>query len=71
MSGFKYYERINYIIELIEKKRTGTPSELAGKFNISERMIYKIINSIKYSEHRNIVYSKQARSYLFEEKIGD
>jgi hypothetical protein len=34
MTGMKFYERYKLLIELIEKRKTGSPKELALKLGI-------------------------------------
>ena len=48
----KYYspqsiERISRLHRLIQEEITGTPRELAFKFNVSERTIYLMIDWLK------------------------
>jgi transcriptional antiterminator len=65
MSGLKYYQRTQYLLELIEKERTGSPKELARKLNVTERTVYNIMDSIKYSFGKEVTYSRDRRSYIF------
>ncbi len=69
MSGLKYYERILYIMELIEKRKTGSPAELAIKLGVTERTVYNIMESLRCSTPGPIEYSKPDRSYIFSNKI--
>jgi len=39
MGGLKYYERTKLLIELIEKERTGNPTELAGRLGVTKRIV--------------------------------
>jgi hypothetical protein len=39
MGGLKYYERTKVLIELIEKERTGSPTELAGRLGVTKRIL--------------------------------
>ncbi len=66
MAGLKYYERIKLLIELIEKK-TGSPGELAKRIGVTKRMIYHILDDLRLSMEKDIVYSKNEKSYVFEE----
>lgn len=68
MAGLKYYERTKYLIELIEKKKTGSPDELAGKIGVTKRMVYHILDDLRLCLEQEISYSKQDKSYVFSEK---
>ncbi|MFY0689950.1 MAG: HTH domain-containing protein [Cyclobacteriaceae bacterium] len=68
MAGMKYYKRIQFILELIEKERTGSPAQLARKLDLSERMVYNILESLRIMDSRPIVYCRERESYVFEEK---
>ncbi|MCC5939138.1 MAG: HTH domain-containing protein [Lunatimonas sp.] len=67
MAGLKYYERTMRLLELIEKGKTGSPKDLARKFGVTERTVYNILDSVKVSFRRRIVYSERDRSYVFED----
>lgn len=60
----KYVSRMQYLQELIEKQRTGTPKELADRLGISERMLYRYIETLKSGE-RPIEFCRKRRSYFF------
>jgi biotin operon repressor len=47
MNFEKYIERIKYLDAIIRKKRTGSPSELAAKLNISRAQLYNHIDYLK------------------------
>lgn len=68
MSGLKYYERTRLILELIEKQKTGSPEELAKKLQVTKRMVYNIIGSLKEVEAKEIIYSRENKSYIFDEQ---
>jgi predicted DNA-binding transcriptional regulator YafY len=57
-------ERINRLHELIKHRRTGTPSELANRLNLSTSMIYKLIDELKLRD-APIVYSRQLGTYYY------
>ncbi|MHA7130683.1 hypothetical protein [Algoriphagus namhaensis] len=67
MAGLKYYERTKLLIELIEKKKTGSPKELADKLGLQERMIYNILDDLRLALGREICYCKEKKSYFFLE----
>jgi transcriptional antiterminator len=59
-------EKVKYFIHLIEKGRTGTPSEVAEKLNVSERTIYSYVNILKNEMNAPIEFNKFRKSYEFE-----
>ncbi|MCC5929303.1 MAG: hypothetical protein JJU28_08675 [Cyclobacteriaceae bacterium] len=67
MAGLKYYERTKLLIELIEKKKTGGPKELAKSLGLKERMIYNVLDDLRLTLGCNICYCKEIKSYVFTE----
>jgi transcriptional antiterminator len=61
------FNKLQFLIKLIESRGTGTPAELARKLNMSERMIYKYIYMLKYEFNAPIAYSRSMKSYYFSE----
>ncbi|GHB37475.1 hypothetical protein [Mongoliitalea lutea] len=61
MAGLKYYERTKLLIELIEKKKTGGPSDLARNIGVPKRMVYLIIDHLRLSLGKDISYSKDKK----------
>lgn len=70
MSGLKYIERFMFVNELINKERTGNPSALATKLNVSERTIYRIIDDLRlyYGYDPEILFDNEKNSYVFDKK---
>ncbi|MGJ3236212.1 HTH domain-containing protein [Marivirga sp.] len=70
MSGLKYVERFMFVNELINKERTGNPSALATKLNVSERTIYRIIDDLRlyYGYNPEILFDNEKNSYVFVKK---
>jgi len=68
MAGLKYYERTKLLIELIEKRKTGSPGELAGKIGVTKRMVYNILEELRLCLEKEIIYSKEEKSYIFSKK---
>jgi predicted DNA-binding transcriptional regulator YafY len=64
MKLLEQIERINRLHELIKHRRTGTPSVLANKLNLSTSMIYKLIDELKLRD-APIVYSRQLGTYYY------
>lgn len=58
--------RVQRIDELIKKKATGTPEELADRLSISKRQVYRYLEMIK-SQGREIHYEPLRRSYTYKE----
>jgi hypothetical protein len=54
------------IIQLAKLRSTGTPAQLAMKFEISERSVKRIINELKQSGN-NIRYDYNSVSYVWTE----
>jgi transcriptional antiterminator len=67
MGGLKYYERTKLLIELIEKERTGSPTELAGRLGVTKRTVYNIIDELRLTLPRIISYNTEKKSYIFSE----
>ena len=65
MAGLKYYERTKLLIELIEKRKTGSPGKLAEKLQIHERTVYRILEEIRLTISDEIAFSKESNSYIF------
>jgi transcriptional antiterminator len=69
MGGLKYYERTKVLIELIEKEKTGSPRELAGKLGLKERMIYNLLDDLGLALGKDVCYCKEKKSYIFPIKL--
>lgn len=62
----KYVNRMQYLQELIEKQGTGAPKELANRLGISERMLYRYIDTLKEGQKR-IQFCRKRKSYFFSD----
>ncbi len=60
----KFLGRTKYLGELIEKEFTGTPKELARKLGISERMVYRYIETLNEQGSR-IKFDRIKNTYRF------
>lgn len=58
-----YSDRLTYIKELIEKEQLSSPSQLAEKFECSERTIRNMINELR-DEGLEIKYSRKKMKYF-------
>jgi predicted DNA-binding transcriptional regulator YafY len=47
MSYIEYQEKLERVQDLAEKNATGTPKELANRINVSQRTVYRIIQTMK------------------------
>lgn len=47
MRFLEYAEKLEKIKYLAEHKRSGTPSELAKKLNVSERTVQRMVNQLR------------------------
>ncbi|MCM0042493.1 MAG: hypothetical protein NBV61_06975 [Algoriphagus sp.] len=68
MTGMKYYERYKLLIELIEKKQTGSPKELALKLGLKERMVFNVLDDLRLYLEKDITFSTEENSYFFSDK---
>jgi len=53
-------------MELLLKRNTGNPKELSKKLGISERMLFRYLESLK-SKNIQIEYCKKRRTYLIKD----
>ncbi|MCH7400788.1 HTH domain-containing protein [Belliella kenyensis] len=60
-----YFLRLEYLDELIRKKATGSPKQLAKKFDVSERTIYDYINILRELD-AEIFYCSICESYMYK-----
>lgn len=68
MTGIKFYERYKLLIELIEKRKTGSPKELALKLGMKERMVYNVLDDLRLHLEIDIGFSTEDNSYVFFDK---
>ena len=62
MSIKDYLEKKSAFIELARLEATGTPEQLANRYNISKRSLHRFIENLK-SEGLEIKYSRKMNSY--------
>ncbi|RQO70564.1 hypothetical protein DBR43_21400 [Pedobacter sp. KBW06] len=60
-----YFDRLEYLDQLINCKSTGTPDMLARKMNISKRTVFEYIDILK-SLGAEIKYCRHRGSYYYE-----
>ncbi|WP_214073899.1 HTH domain-containing protein [Mucilaginibacter sp. dw_454] len=61
-----YFNRLGHLNQLIRKKSTGSPTELAKKMNVSERTTFEYLDILK-SLGADIKYSRTRQSYYYSE----
>ncbi|MEY4604027.1 MAG: hypothetical protein RIT43_1319 [Bacteroidota bacterium] len=61
--NIKHFITLN---ELIKEQKTGSPSEIAKKLGISERMVYKYIEDLKIEFNAPVKYSRSERTYYYD-----
>ena len=66
MAITSYFERLQWIDQLIRMKATGSPQELADKLGVSKRTIYEYIQALK-DLGAPVYYCKASGSYLYKE----
>ena len=67
MNKFQKETLKNRFLKLVALKCTGPPSDLAFRFDISERSVKRIVKEIR-DEGTEIRYSQLRRSYVTEEE---
>jgi predicted DNA-binding transcriptional regulator YafY len=68
MNLTKYLERFRRLHMMIGKKATGTPAELAGKLDLSERAVFEYIRIMR-EMGAPIAFCHYRRSYYYERKV--
>ena len=66
MKTIKSLERLQQIHRLIEKERTGSPKVLAQRMNISERLVYLLLEYLK-DYNADIRYDRNRQTYYYYE----
>ncbi|MDT0642220.1 HTH domain-containing protein [Zunongwangia sp. F363] len=64
MKTLKNLERLQHLHEMIKAENTGTPGELSEKMNISERLVYNLLEQLKDLE-ASICYSRKSKTYYY------
>lgn len=66
MNSIKNLERLQQLHTLIEQEITGTPYELAVRLNISERLVYHLIEQLK-DYNACIRYNRSRKTYYYDD----
>ncbi len=69
MNTIKTLERLQRIHSLIQKECTGSPYELAGKMNISERSIYNLIDYLR-DFNACVGYDRARKTYYYKNNFS-
>jgi hypothetical protein len=67
MPLYVYLNRIRRLDDLIRRKSTGPPKELAAKLDISERWLYVLLDELRNELGCPIEYDRRRRSYIYGE----
>jgi predicted transcriptional regulator len=60
--------KIKHLIHLIKHEGTGTPTELAKRLDLSERMVYNYVRLLKEDLNAPVEYNKFRKTYQFTER---
>jgi predicted DNA-binding transcriptional regulator YafY len=63
MNYLTYTERLNYMLEMIEKGQLLSLKQASEKFGCSQRTIIRMLNTLREQGH-DISYCKVARKYF-------
>jgi len=66
MKSIKQLERLQQLHQRIEEENTGTPKELAKFMNISERLLYNLIEELK-DISAPICYNRSSKTYYYDD----
>lgn len=62
----KYVTRLITVDQLIRRKATGSPKELADKLHVSESTVYRVLRLLKHNMGLSIEFSEEKNSYIYE-----
>lgn len=60
------FHKLIYIEQLIKRKATGCPKELAKKVGLSERTLFEYLSFLKRELKAPIKFCKQRKSYYYQ-----
>lgn len=61
-------KNIKLLVELIDAKATGNPTEIGLKLGVSERMVYSYLEILKTEFKAPIKFSRALQTYMFAEE---
>ncbi|MEP7268531.1 MAG: helix-turn-helix domain-containing protein [Saprospiraceae bacterium] len=65
MNLIERISKLERLDQLIRMRATGSPKELADKFKISERQVYRLLDEIK-NYGAEVHYCQRTQSYVYE-----
>lgn len=68
MNSLKNIERLQWLHKKIQKEVTGSPKELAKTLEISERMVYCLIDQLR-DFNALVKYDRVRKTYRYEEEF--
>lgn len=66
----KHINDLQRILDLIERKATGTPKQLAKKLGVSKRTVVRMIGELRDKDHK-IEFQRNKMSYTFTDRDED
>jgi len=64
MNHASYSERLDYLLELIEKGAASSPKQISKKFDCNEKTIRNMINVLR-KQGNNIKYSQMQKKIFY------
>ncbi len=68
MNSIKSLKRLQQLHLLIENEQTGSPRELSNRMQISERLIYSLLEQLK-DFGAKVSYDRTRKTYYYREKF--
>ena len=68
MKTIKSLERLQQLHRLIENESTGSPKELARRMDVSERLVYLLLEYLK-DYNACIEYDRSRRTYFYTDEF--
>ena len=68
MKTIQQLERLRKIHQLIKKRNTGSPNELANRLKISRRQLYNVIEYLKEIE-APLIFSRKNNTFYYEHEF--
>ncbi len=65
MDYITYSERLDYLLELIDKKQISSPKQIAQKFGCCDKTARNMVNALRQKGY-NIKYCKQTVKYFID-----
>lgn len=69
MNYLTYTERLNYLLEMIEKEQLLSLKQASEKFECSQRTIIRMLNTLREKGH-DIYYCKTTKKYFLKNERG-